>query len=379
MFLDKIEASPSLELVNLVLEMQSRGQKVVSLAIGEPSFKTPPEIIRAAEQSLNEGETHYVYSYGMPAIREAIRKKVNRKNRINCEINNTVFITTKLAVFACLLAASSNEYETLIPDPGYFYEEPVILSGGKAVRYSLADDFGLDFDDLKRKISSKTKVIIINSPSNPTGKVLERRQLTELYDLCREKRIMIISDEAYEDVIFGKERFSVGSLEDRPENVITLFSLSKSYSMTGWRAGYVVASERIIYLINKFVENTMTCFPPFIQKASAYAIDNCDNYIVQFQKEFWKRKELLEGKMQGIEALVPNTVEGAFYAFPKLKVSTKSSELCKTILKQVGVAILPGTAFGPGGEGHVRLSFSGSMESIAEGMDRLRAFFSGTS
>jgi aspartate/methionine/tyrosine aminotransferase len=376
MFLDKVEGSPSLELVNLVLEMQSRGERVVSLAIGEPFFKTPQKIVEAAERSLIEGDTHYVYSYGLPTLREAIRKKVNSKNRIHSEINNTIFITTKLAVFASLLAASNSEFEALIPDPGYFYEEPVIMSGGKPVRYKLATDFSLDLDELKKKVEEKTKVIIINSPSNPTGKLLDRAQLEELYEFCRERKIIIISDEAYEDVVFEKQNFSVGALEDKPEWTISLFSLSKSYSMTGWRAGYVVASERIVYLINKFIENTLTCFPPFIQKAAVYALENGEDYVREFREEFSKRKKLLDARMQEIDALIPNKVEGAFYAFPRYTTEMNSSSLCKKILQEAGVAILPGIAFGPSGEHRLRLSFSGSQKSINEGMDKLSSFFS---
>src|SRR5208282_1103222 len=198
-------------------------------------------------------------------------------------IANSIFCTTKLSVYAALEAASNVAYDALLPNPGYFYMEPVVLSGGRPIYYKLKEDFTLDVDEIKRKTTPKTKVIVVNSPSNPTGRLFSRKNLEELYQFCTDRKIFIISDEAYEDLIYEGQHFSIGSLEQKPEFVISLFSLSKSYAMTGWRAGYVVASERIVYLINKFLENTVTCYPPFIQTASAYALDKCDKYITEFR------------------------------------------------------------------------------------------------
>ena len=268
MFLEDVERSPSLEMVNLVLAKIARGEKVVSLAIGEPSFNTPAKIIEAACKSMRSGNVHYASAYGTMEVREAITRKVAKKNGIRAEIGNSLFCTTKLSVYASLAAASNKAYDALIPNPGYFYSEPVILSGGRPIYYKLKKDFSLNIEEIKKKTTRRTKVIIINSPSNPTGKVLSRSDLEELYDFCNDRKIFIISDEAYEDLVYEGQHFSIGSLEPKPEIVISLFSLSKSYAMTGWRAGYVVAGERTIYLINKFLENTVTCFPPFIQTAS---------------------------------------------------------------------------------------------------------------
>ena len=375
MFLDDIEGSPSLEMVNLVLQKIAKGEKVVSLAIGEPSFNTPGEIIEVANESMRAGNVHYVSSYGIPEVREAIRRKVAKKNGIRAEINNTIFCTTKFSVYASLVAASNKAYDALLPTPGYFYSEPVILSGGRPIHYKLKKDFSLDIKEIKRKTTRRTKVILLNSPSNPTGKVLTRSELEELYDFCNDRKIFIISDEAYEDLIYEGQHFSVGSLEPKPEIVISLYSLSKSYSMTGWRAGYVVASERIIYRINKFLENTITCYPPFIQKASAYALDKCDRYISEFRNELEGRKRLLEKKISEIEELEPPKIEGAFYAFPRYSTRMKSLKLSRELLEKCGVAVLGGACFGPGGENHLRFSFSGSPETIEDGMNRVKAFF----
>lgn len=375
MFLEEIERSPSLEMVNLVLQKIAKGEKVVSLAIGDPSFSTPSEIVEVASQSMQSGNVHYVPAYGTMEVREAIKRKVARKNGISAEINNTIFCMTKLSVYASLVAASNKAYDALLPNPGYFYWEPVVLSGGRPIFYKLKKDFSLDLNEIKKKTTRRTKAIVVNSPSNPTGKVLKRSEIEELYEFCNDRKIFIISDEAYEDLVYDGQHFSFGSLEPKPEIVISLFSLSKSYSMTGWRAGYVIASERIVYLINKFLENTVTCFPPFIQTASAYALDKCDRYIAEFRTELESRKRLLEKKISEVDALEPPKIEGAFYAFPKYTLKMPSRQLTKVMLDKCGVAVLAGASFGTGGENHLRLSFCMSPEIIEEGMNKLKTFF----
>ena len=375
MYLKDLERSPSLEMVNLVLQKIAKGEKVVSLAIGEPSFNTPTEIIEAAHQSMLSGNVHYVPAYGTPEVREAIKRKVNKKNQIRADIGNTIFCTTKLAVYASLVAASNKAYDALLPNPGYFYSEPVILSGGRPIFYKLKKDFSLDIEDIKKKATRRTKAILVNSPSNPTAKVLTRSELEELYEFCNERKIFIVSDEAYEDLIYDGQHFSIGSIEPKPEIVISLYSLSKSYAMTGWRAGYIVASERVIYLINKFLENTFTCFPPYIQTASAYALNKGDGYISEFRNELGKRKELLEKKIGEIDAFEPPKIEGAFYAFPRYTTKMKSREISKMLLEKQGVALLAGTSFGSRGEGRLRFSFSMQQETIEEAMEKVKAFF----
>ena len=375
MFLEDVENSPSLEMVNLVLAKVAKGEKVVSLAIGEPSFNTPPEIVEVACQAMKAGDIHYTSSYGTMEVRDAIKRKVARKNGIRAEIPNTIFCTTKYSVYAALAAVSNKAYDALLPDPGYFYWEPVVLSGGRPVFYKLKKDFSLNIDEIRKKTTRRTKVILVNSPSNPTGKVLKRKELEELYEFCHDRKIFIISDEAYEDLVYEGQHFCVGSLESKPEIVISLFSLSKSYSMTGWRAGYIVASERIVYLINKFLENTITCYPPFIEKASAFALDNGDRYITEFRAELENRRQLLARKIGEVQALEPYKTEGAFYSFPRYNKKIKSRELVKVLLDKYGIAVLAGASFGRAGENHLRFSFSMAPETIENGMNKVKAFF----
>lgn len=355
MFISELEGSPSLEVVNTVLQKLARGEKVTSLAIGEPIFKTPKEIIEVAYKSMNEGETHYTSSYGIKDVRDAIVEKVNRKNNIKATLENTVFITAKQSIYAAMMAIAGRRPKILIPDPGYFYTEPALLAGLTPVRYPLRSDLSFSISNVTSMLDDKTAAVMINSPGNPTGRILDKKDLKELYEACKSKGIKIISDEAYEDLVYEKEHFSIGSLEDHPDLVITIFSLSKSYSMTGWRAGYTIAHRDVITNIARVIEHTYTCSPPFIQKASAYALRSGDRFISEFREDFRKKKIHVEKRLSEIGKLKTYPIEGAFYAFPSYEVKMKSEDLAKGLLDKYQVAVLPGIAFGKTGEGHIRI------------------------
>jgi len=358
-----------------VNEMASRGVKVYPLAIGEPSFATPRAIIEEAREAMHAGDTHYVSSYGIPEVRLAIRDKVRRRNRINAEVSNTMFISTKLAVYASIVATADGGGEVLIPNPGYFYSQPVVLSGAKPIWYNLAGDYSLDVDEVRKRTTKKTRAIIVNTPSNPTGKMLSRRELKALLDFSREMNIYVISDESYEDLVYEKEHVSVGSLEGEPSSVISVFSLSKSFAMTGWRAGYVVAGKTVIGLLDRFIEHTLSCFPPFIQRASAYALREGGSSTRRFREELRGRRALMERMMKRIPRLEFARAEGAFYAFPRYDARIGSLEFSRKLLDSKGVAVLPGSIFGPAGEKHLRISFAAPREIIEEGMGLLGEFF----
>jgi aspartate/methionine/tyrosine aminotransferase len=357
-----------------VNEMASRGVKVYPLAIGEPSFPTPTAIIQKARESMEAGDTHYVSSYGIPEVREAIRDKVRKRNRIRAEISNTMFISTKLAVYASIVATTGGGGEVLIPNPGYFYSQPVVLAGAKPVWYRLAEDYALDLDAVRKKTTRRTRAIIVNTPSNPTGKMLTRKELGALLDYAREEAIAVISDESYEDLVYDREHVSMGSLEPEPSSVISIFSLSKSFAMTGWRAGYVVAGEKTIGLLDRFIEHTLSCFPPFIQRASAYALSEGGASTRRFREELRERRSLMERMMRKIPRLDFVRAEGAFYAFPKYDARISSLEFSRRLLDFTGVAVLPGSIFGSAGEKHLRISFAAPRETIEEGMGLLGKF-----
>src|SRR2546428_13680776 len=217
MFLDEVKESPTLEMVNLVLEKKTKGEKVISLAIGDPSFQTPKEIVDAACKSMKEGDVHYVHSYGTMDVRNAIMEKAAMKNGIKASIENVMFMATKLSVFVSLYATLKQGSEVLMPDPGFLYAEPIVLAGGRPIYYRLSEDFSLDMNEIRKKVTDRTGAIMVNSPSNPTGKILTKSELRELYEFCYDKKIFIIADEAYEDLTYGKPHFATGSLETKPE------------------------------------------------------------------------------------------------------------------------------------------------------------------
>lgn len=373
--LEEIHDSPAFEIFNLAAKKRAAGEKVFSLSIGEPSFDTPLPIVEAAYQSMKSGGGHYSSSWGSDELREAIADKVRRKNHLKAGLENVIFITTKLSIYASLLSLYKPNYEALVPDPGYYYSEPVLLSGGKPVRYKLAEDFSLDVDEVRSKITPRTRAIVVNTPSNPAGKVFGRSELKELLELCVGRGIRVISDEAYEDLVYEKEHISMGSMEASPQAVISLFSLSKSFAMTGWRAGYVVADKQTILRVNRFLETAVTCFPPFIQAASAYALRNCERYTAEFREELRKRRGLLEEGLAKVPALESHRVEGAFYGFPKFKGRLSSMAVARRLLDEHNVAVLPGVIFGPSGEKHLRVSFGSPPETIVEGTRRIGDFF----
>ena len=379
MGLDELQGSASLEVLDLVFKKRSEGNNVISFYIGEPVFDTPRAIIDAAVEGMRSGMTHYVSSFGIEEFREAAANKVARKNGIKCSPENTIFMSGKMAIYAVGMALNiSPESEVLVPDPGYFYSEPSLMAGLVPVTYDLNRDYSFNFDDIRRKINSRTRAIFINTPSNPTGIVYSERELRELYSICREKNIKIVSDEAYEDLVYEKKHFSIGSLESEPDLVISIFTLSKSYSMTGWRGGYIIAEEKIVRRIGKFMEHAVTCFPAFIQHAAVVALTKCDRNVMDFREKFRQRRDLAVSRLKEIDQLTVNKVEGAFYIFPEFSVKMTSDKLSREILNKANVALLPGSAFGKRGEGHLRFSYSGSLKDIDEGMNRLAKFFNDT-
>ncbi|AKA48339.1 hypothetical protein IX51_03685 [uncultured archaeon] len=374
MYVSELEGSPSLEVVNIVLERLARGDKLISLAIGEPMYDTPKEIIDVANREMLNGNTHYTSSYGIADFRNAVVNKTSKKNSINAEIKNTIFMTSKQAIYAAMLAIAGKKREILMPDPGYFYGDPAKLAGFEPVVYNLSEDNSLDVSKIEEKITPDTSAVFLNTPSNPTGRVLERKSLEELIELAKEHNFKIISDEAYEDLVYEKKHVSIGSLEDAPEHVISIFTLSKSYSMTGWRSGYTVAGEDIIKNMARVIEHTYTCAPPFIQKASAYALENGDGFIKKFRDEFREKRDFVYKRLNEIEGVECGPMEGAFYAFPTYDKNVEAGDLAKGLLNKYDVALLPGTAFGDQGEHRVRISFSGTKETLETGIDRFEDY-----
>jgi aspartate aminotransferase len=368
------KSSPTIEIVNKIHYLKERGKNIISLAVGDPDLPTPSGITNAAIESMNNKMTHYAPSLGLENFRSEASLKARRRNGIYAKKENIIFISAKHSIYSTFLSMKGERDEVLIPDPGYFYKEPALLAGMKPIYYKHDSDFNIDAEDIREKVNPRTAAIVINSPSNPTGKIADMDHLKSIFEISEENGIYIISDEAYEDVTYEKNSTSIGSIEKNPYYVISIFSLSKSFSMTGWRAGYTIANEQIIRKISKVMENTFTSYPPFIQEASAFALKNGENYIREMKEIMLKRRNFVLETLEDVPSLEMNQIEGTFYAFPKLKGVRNSESFARELLDKRMVAVLPGSVFGNEGKKRIRISFSVSLNDISTGLDNLKKF-----
>jgi len=372
--LDKIEPAATVRLNNLALELRRRGENIISFAAGEPDFDTDKRIIDEAYASMLKGETHYTSSLGLYELRERIAEKVNNENSIPAGSENVIIIPTKFAIYAALISIIEYNDEVLIHDPYWVsYESQVKLTGAKPIFFRLTEHFSLDTEDLKSKISSRTKAIIINTPNNPTGAVFSRDEIKALVDLARDYNLYIISDEIYEKLIYEGEHVSPASYD--PERVIVVNGFSKAFAMTGWRIGYAVANKNIIGRMEKFVQHTLTCLPAFIQRAAVKALDLGAEIYEKYREEYRRRRDFLISELNNINNLEISKPMGTFYLFPKYKINMNSEDLAKLLLEREKVLVVPGSSFGKNGEYHFRISFATSMSSLREGAKRIQEFF----
>ena len=372
--LDKIEPAATVRLNNLALELRRRGENIISFAAGEPDFDTDKRIIDEAYVSMLKGETHYTSSLGLYELRERIAEKVNNENNIPAGAENVIIIPTKFAIYAALISIIEYNDEVLIHDPYWVsYESQVKLTGAKPIFFRLTEHFSLDIEDLKSKISSRTKAIIINTPNNPTGAVFSRDEIKALVDLARDYNLYIISDEIYEKLIYEGEHVSPASYD--PERVIVVNGFSKAFAMTGWRIGYAVANKNIIGRMEKFVQHTLTCLPAFIQRAAVKALDLGAEIYEKYREEYRRRRDFLISELNNINNLEITKPMGTFYLFPKYKINMNSEDLAKLLLEREKVLVVPGSSFGKNGEYHFRISFATSMSSLREGAKRIQEFF----
>lgn len=372
--LEEIEPAATVSLNNLALELRRRGEDVVSFAAGEPDFDTDRRIIDEAYVSMLKGETHYTSSLGLYELRERIARKVREENGVLAGPENVIVLPTKFAIYAALMSIVDRGDEVLIHDPHWVsYEAQVKLVGGKPVFFNFNDDFSLNVEDLKSKISSRSKAIIINTPNNPTGAVFSENDVKALVDIARDHSLYIISDEIYEKLIYEGKHISPASYD--LENVVLVNGFSKAFAMTGWRIGYAVASEDLIKRMEKFAQHTLTCLPVFIQRAAIKALELGAEVYSKYQKEYKERREFLLNAFSDVEKLKIVKPAGTFYLFPRYEVNMDSQSLASMLLKKKKVLVVPGSAFGKKGEYHFRISFATSMKNIKEGAYRIKEFF----
>jgi aspartate aminotransferase len=372
--LDEVTESPILALIDQIFRMRRDGRDVLALHIGEPDVDTPIGIREAAYRAMNEGLTHYVSAQGMPDLRAAIAQRLRDRHRIPCGADDVVVMTGKFAIYATLLATVGPGDEVLLPDPTYLFQQPLELVGAHPVYVPLNPDFSIDGPALRDAITSRTRAVILVSPGNPTGRVLSRDEVRSVVELAREHHLTVISDETYESLIYEGTHVSPASVADPEVRVVTVGSFSKTYAMTGWRAGFAVAPPDLRARLVKVVEHTITCLPPFIERACLWALENAGEDEARIRGVFHARRDRVLQRLSRIPGLSVHRPAGAFYVFPKYDLPLGSIDLAAQLLEEERVAVVPGVAFGPDGEGHLRIAYTSPDPVLDEGLARIERF-----
>jgi len=363
-------------------KLEAQGKSIIHLQIGEPDFDTPANITEAAIKAIRDGETHYSPSAGMPIVKEVVAEYYRKERKMDVAAENVVIMPgAKPLIFTSLSATINPGDEVIVPNPGYpTYNDVVNYLGATPVYMHLKEtnQFRFDVDELKGLVTPKTRMIVINSPQNPTGGVLTRSDLETIYELAEKHDLWVLTDEIYSRLVYDGQFESIGAIPGAMERTIIIDGMSKTYAMTGWRLGHGLMPKKMAdYLFNVAVANfSGTC--TFSQYAIIEALtgpqDAVDNMVEEFRK---RRKVIVDGlnQLDGVSCLMP---AGAFYAFANITgTGMGSKEFADIMLNQAGVAALAGTAFGKFGEGYVRFSYANSIENIEEALRRMAGVLSG--
>lgn len=366
------------EIFQKSLEFERSGKKIIHMEMGRPDFDSPQNAKKALIESLNDGFVHYTSSFGVDELRIAIAEKAQRDRGIIADPFKEIMVTAGAceALFTIFLSLLEPEDEILIPCP-YFpaYVEQAIISGVKLIPVPLKFEkgFRLDAKDIEERITEKTKMLLINTPHNPTGAVLKIEDLQKIAEISKKYGLLVISDECYDEFVFEGKHISISTLPGMRDRTIIINSTSKTYSMTGWRIGYAIGPSEIMKYLNKTHQNMSTCATSFVQVGAAEAFRNGREFIDYMVKEFKRRRDLIISfldDMEGIKHVKPN---GAFYVFPNIvDLNMSSTQFCNYILNEAGVAIVPGESFGEYGSGFVRIAYACSYAKIEEAMYNIK-------
>lgn len=371
----EIPPSSTIRVLGLAKELERQGKKIVNMGIGEPDLDTPPHIKKAAEEALERGMTKYTPSAGLLELREAIAEHMGTKGFKTDPKNVLVTPGTKHAIFCAMAAALDPGDEVIIPSPCWTYEAMVRIVGGKPVFIETTDEkgFKLEVRKVEEALSAKTKMLLLNYPNNPTGAVMTRKELRPIAELAVDRDLWVLSDEIYDCLVYEGEHASVLSFPNMGERTIYINGLSKAYSMTGWRLGYGIAPAELITEMTKVQEASTSSATSFVQAAGVAALRGPQEFTRKMREEYRKRRDVIVKGLSSIKGISCTKPGGAFYAFPSIKrLGVDSLKFCETLLREAGVAAVPGSGFGPYGEGHVRFSYATSMENIKEAIERVK-------
>jgi aspartate/methionine/tyrosine aminotransferase len=357
--------------------LEKQGKDIVHLEIGEPDFDTPRNIKDAATKALNEGYTHYVPSAGIPELRQAIADYISKTRNLKVTPEEVVVTPGgKPIMFYTVLALVNPGDEVLYPNPGFpIYESLINFVGAKPVPIPLEEknDFSIDREYVKKMITKKTKLIILNSPENPTGGVLSREDLKVVADsISGRNDAFVLSDEIYSRIIYEGKHESITAFPGMKDKTILLDGFSKTYAMTGWRLGYGVMHKDLALKVAQLMTNSNSCTSAFTQMAGVEALTGPQNEAERMVSEFKKRREVIVDGLNKVKGITCKKPRGAFYVFPNIEgTGMDCRKLGEHLLNNAGVAVLPGTSFGKYGEGHLRLSFANSVENIKKALERI--------
>jgi aspartate aminotransferase len=360
-------------------ELERAGRDVVHLEIGEPDFATPAHASEAAFAAIRAGETGYCPAPGLPELREAAAVEIGRTRGVAVAPERVIVANgAKPFLLFGVLATCEPGDEVIYPDPGFpIYESAIRFAGATPVPLVLreADDFAFSVDELAARMSDRTRLVILNSPQNPTGGVLAPETLAAAADVLRDAPAWVLSDEVYGRLMYEGRFSSIASEPGMLERTIVLDSFSKTYAMTGWRCGYAAVPAALAEPLTRFVVNSTSCVPPFVQRAGIAALTGPQDSVDAMVAEFRARRDLVVDGLNALPGVSCRVPHGAFYAFPNVAgVPLDADDLARRLLEEAGVALLSGTAFGAAGENHLRLSYATSRARLDEGLERMRRF-----
>jgi aspartate/methionine/tyrosine aminotransferase len=374
--MSRLGTETAFEVLSKARALESQGRSIIHLEIGEPDFDTPPNVVEAAIDALRKGWTHYGPSAGLPELRQTIADYVSRTRGVEVSPDEVVVVPGgKPIMFFSILALIEEGDEVIYPNPGFpIYESMINYAGGKAVPIQLREecDFAMDVSEMASLITGRTKLIILNSPQNPTGGVLPRRDIEQAARAIGDRNIMVLSDEIYSRLQFEGEPFSIMSVPGMQDRTILLDGFSKTYAMTGWRIGYGVMRADLAAHITRLMTNSNSCTASFTQMAGIEALRGDQSAVGRMCAEFQRRSELFVAGLNRIKGFSCHMPKGAFYVFANITgTGWESKPLADALLEQAGVAALSGTAFGQFGEGYVRFSVANSIEKLSQALERI--------
>jgi aspartate/methionine/tyrosine aminotransferase len=358
--------------------LEAEGREIVHLQIGEPDFDTPAHVTEAGIQALRDGYTHYVPALGIPQLRDAIAQHISETRGINVQRGNVcVAPGGKPIMFWTIMALCEEGDEVIIPDPSYpIYESMARVVGATVVPLPILENRGFTFapEDLAARLTPKTKLVVLNSPANPTGGFFDKTDIEQIANILRDHDCYILSDEIYSRILYSGEHYSLAAEPDLQDRTIILDGFSKTYAMTGWRLGYGIFPDELIPHIDRLAVNSVSCTNAATQMAGVAALTGPQDCVTQMVAEFEKRRDFIVDGLNAIPGITCQKPLGAFYVFPNVSgLGLPSKQLEDRLLQEAGVAVLSGTAFGQFGEGYLRLSYANSIPNIQKALDRIAA------